>query len=164
VVDQAEFARYDRDAALLLRPGTPVPDDVTHVGFYVDGAIQGVVPRIEGDHPHLLFDARTAEGLAATGQPADARAAEVIQRVITADADQAGRTFRMLVLSAPDSPDTVRLAAPIRNTKTAGPSSRPLAWAVAPRVVPVAQLTSGIETIDELDALDALNTDGGAPP
>ena len=65
----------------------------------------------------------------------------------------AGATHHVLLLSRSDDRDTLVLGAAVRNTKRA--SGRPLAWAVASRIVRYSSLAQQPATTDDLDRLEA---------
>lgn len=150
VTGQHDFARYQSTGAIVLDADQQVADSVTHVAFY-NRAIQPVVAAILDDHPNRLFSSSTCEQLRSTGRPTDAVVAKLIEDAIRTDSGMVGSSHRVLVLSEPDAAETMVLPAPVKNTKHS--RSRPVAWTVGPRVIPVRALAAGPATTDELDAL-----------
>lgn len=76
--------------------------------------------------------------------------ADLIDDALRSDAASVGSNYQVLVLSPPDSPETIVLNEPIKNTKTS--KGRPIAWTVSSKVVPVRALLDGPSTTDGLDA------------
>lgn len=148
VTGRYDYARYQATGALVLPAEQQVADGVTHVGFYAK-AIQPHVAAIVADHPNLLFQPATAVQLRATNKPTDAKVAEVIDDALAAEPDLAGRTHRVILLSPVNDESTLVLDEPVKNTKVLG--SRPVAWTVGPKVVPLRALSGSPSTTDELD-------------
>ncbi len=148
VTGQHDYARYLESTALVLPADQQIPDGVTHVGFYAK-AIQPHVPVILADHPNLLFTAMTAEQLQGTGKQSDRIVSGLIKKAVWTQTDLVGRSHRVLLLSAPDHPDTLRLEQPVQNTKRI--SGRPVAWTVGPKAVPLRLLATSPPTTDDLD-------------
>lgn len=150
--DPLHQAQYTNLQALVLDVDDEIPPEVTHIGFYSNGAIQVLVPRIEADYPGLLFSRSTVRQLRETGSADDAAVAAVVQQSLDRDDDLANATHRLLLLSAPDAEQTIVLNEPVRNTTTH--NGKPLAWAVAPRPVPLAALGRSPATTDELQRFE----------
>lgn len=154
LVEPTALARYQRSGALVLDVEDAMPDQVSHVGFYADGAIGTLVPAIVADYRGLLFGDSVAAQLRATGNAEDASAADFIDASLRAEDDLAGRTKRVLLLSAPDDPlRTLTLDEQVLNTTER--DGRRLAWAVGPRVVRYEALARRPTTTTELDAIEA---------
>jgi putative ATP-dependent endonuclease of OLD family len=155
-----DHTRYLETSALVLEASFTVPAEVTHVAFYAKG-IQPHIPRIVADHPGLSFTEQTAQLLRGTGKANDQRAAAVIDRMVQMDPTLAGTGRRVLLLSAPDAPETLVLEEPVTNTKRI--SGRPVAWTLGPKLIPVQALAAGVTTTDDLDkAIDRLSAKGAA--
>jgi sugar/nucleoside kinase (ribokinase family) len=155
VAEKLDYARYQANLVLILDVDQSLPDNLTHVGFYLDGAIQPPIPAIVADYPGLLLALSTADQLEQTGRPEDQRAAQLIRTLVSADESLADSTRRVLLLSAPDSdPATLVLDRPIQNTKKHR-TGRSLAWTVGPSVVRVSSLAHSPATTDELDRFEA---------
>ena len=113
-----------------------------------------LVPAIVADYRGLLFGDSVAAQLRATGNAEDASAADFIDASLRAEDDLAGRTKRVLLLSAPDDPlRTLTLDEQVLNTTER--DGRRLAWAVGPRVVRYEALARRPTTTTELDAIEA---------
>ena len=148
VVGQHDHARYLSDSAIVLTGAVDSGIEFTRVGFY-SRAILPHVPLVLADHPNLQLSGETSAQLRATGKDVDRRLAEFVDRLIWENKDLAGTTARVLLLSGPESADTVVLPDQIKNTKQL--SSKPVAWTIGPRVIPLDALTSGVSTTDDLD-------------
>jgi energy-coupling factor transporter ATP-binding protein EcfA2 len=144
-----DLAHYQEHGAIVLEQDAQLPGGVTHVAFYSAG-IQPVIPGIVDNHPNRLFSSETSQQLRSTGKPGDAKVADLIDDALRSDAASVGSNYQVLVLSPPDSPETIVLNEPIKNTKTS--KGRPIAWTVSSKVVPVRALLDGPSTTDGLDA------------
>lgn len=153
IANKLDHARYTNLSALLVDVDQQIPTDVTNIGFYVDGAIQPMIPRIEADYPGLLLSASTAAQLRATGRDPDTKAAGLIEGFLRVEDALANSTHRVLLLSAADDPSTIILDQPVQNTKQR--NNKPLAWTVGPRVVRLEALRRNPKTTEELEKFDA---------
>jgi hypothetical protein len=153
VANKLDNARYTSLGALIIEVDQQIPPGVTHVAFYVDGAIQPTIPKIEADYPGLLFSSSTVEQLRATGKAQDARVASLIEQSLRVEDVLAHLTHRLLLLSRPDDPVTMNLEQPIKNTKQR--NGKPLAWTVGPKVVPLAIVAQQPRTTGEMEKLEA---------
>ena len=152
VTGQHDYARYHSTGAITIDSSVEIPESASHVAFY-SRVIQPHIPMILADHPNRLFAESTCAQLRATGHTTDAVVANVIEAAIRGDSNLVGTSQRVLVLSTPDSSETIVLDEPIENTKSS--KGRPIAWTIGPKVVPVAALASGPRTTTELDKLIA---------
>jgi hypothetical protein len=153
LANKPDYVRYQQSGAIVRNVSEFIPPTVTHVAFYVDGAIQSVVPRIVADYPGLLFATSTVEQLRTTGSQADELAAQLIEASTQLDDDLVGTAHRVILLTAADAQDTLELPAPVRNTRQR--DGRPLAWAIASRVVSYASLAEQPVTTEDLDRIEA---------
>lgn len=149
VTDDRAYPRYQASSALLLNADVDLPADLTHVGFYVGGAIQPEIASVVADYTGLFLSEMTAAQLRSSAQPVDQRAADLIDDIVRSDPSLAQRTHRLLLLSDAADPSTLTLSAPVKNTKQH--AGRPLAWAVGSRVLRTTSLAQGPATTDELD-------------
>lgn len=136
----------------MLDPDHPLPGSPTHVGFYVERAIQPPIARILADYEGLHFSRSTVEQLRSTGRANDAHAADLVHASINADDDHHNTTRRLLLLSSPTASETFTLRQPIENTRQH--NGRPVAWTAGPRPVSLAALVTHPATTDQLDAAD----------
>ena len=101
------------------------------------GAIQPLVPRIETVVDQLVFTEEAAAELRASGGPLGARIAAAIEGSQSGSLRSAGGTYKVFLLSAPESGATVRLDGPIVSD-TIGRGGKSFAWTMgrATRVWP----------------------------
>jgi putative ATP-dependent endonuclease of the OLD family len=149
VANGLDLAMYSRHGAIVMPSDQPVPESVTHVGFYSAGEISAIVPSVLAHHQRILIAPETADQLRQTGRPNDEVVARAIESLLEVTGP-ASDAQRLLVLTPPDDPRTIELDRPIRNTKVH--NGRPLAWTVGNRTVSVASLRTAPSTTDELDA------------
>lgn len=152
LVDKTALARYQRSDVLILDVEQQLPDDLTHVGFYVDGAIATTVPAILRDYRGLSFSAASVEQLRSTDTLVDLQAADLIQESLRVGDDLAHTTQRVLLLSPPGDPRTLTLPQPVVNTMER--AGRPVAWAFKERVVHYRALAAEPTTTTELDEFE----------
>ncbi|MGH8910431.1 MAG: hypothetical protein ACRD0K_29025, partial [Egibacteraceae bacterium] len=152
VAGRLDYAEYVELGAYITEPERTLAPDLSHLGFYVDGAIQPVIPRILARYNHIAFTAEVRDQLRATGRPSDARLADVIDRATVDGGGRAGQRWQVLLLSPADGDGTVTLQQPVTNTKT-NARGRPFAWTVGHRVTRLSALLQGPATTDELEAL-----------
>ena len=150
--DQSASARYQESSACVLDPTRPVAPEVTHVGFYVDGVIREAVPLIKGRYGSLRFDDETVNSLSKTTKETDRRAAELIREWVSEENYPYGSVHQLLLLSPPQSEETLRLSQPVENTKVTT-KGRPMAWLIGQRTTTYAALAQNPTTTDELEQL-----------
>jgi putative ATP-dependent endonuclease of OLD family len=165
LTDKQEAARYETYRAILVPDDIDLPEGTTHVGFY-DSGIRPHIPHILADHPNLVLSSTTADQLRSTGRALDAEVAAFVDAVVATQVLRSIATGHVLLLSpAPEfevvpeadadeariSNGTLVLPRPIKNTRRQ--NGRPVAWTVAPRMIPYAALEAGPNTTDQLDAL-----------
>jgi hypothetical protein len=153
VANKLDHARYTSLSALIVDVDQQIPSDVSHIGFYTEGAVQPMIPRIEADYPGLLFSASTAKQLRATGKAADTRVAKLIENFLRVEDTLAQSTHHLLLLTPADDASTIILDQPVHNTKQR--NGKPLAWTVGPKVVQLAALHRNPKTTDELEKFEA---------
>jgi len=153
VTSATDLSRYGEHGAILLDPRhQQVPGSITHIGFYVRGAIQPTIPAIREVYTGLVLNETTVAQLKATGRDDDAQAAEVIRALLDTDESLHAIRHNLALLSRPADADTLVLETPVENTKRL--HDRPLAWAVGPRLVPYAALAACPKTTDELEQIE----------
>ncbi len=142
------WPEYLSFAAYVCQPDRPFRPDTTHLGFYCGGAIQPLVPVIERWLPAVLFTHRQAAELRSRW---DRRLADLVDRLLDAGPRTDGASYGVMLLSAPESPDTVRLASAIKNDLVS-PGGRTAAWTQNQRYVDMDRLRSGVEVTSQLGA------------
>jgi hypothetical protein len=161
VADKAAWARYFRTTAGLLDASRPLPPEVSHLAFYVDGEIKPTVPLIRVRYGSLRFSQDNVTRLLETGSESDRRAADLVTDWLGAGEVSEGAVHHLVLLSSPDADTTLRLDAPVRNTKTTA-KGKPMAWVVGQRTTSFSALASGPATTDELEDRDRVI--GHTPP
>tara|TARA_R110002072_G_scaffold90692_5_gene202910 strand:+ start:18841 stop:19797 length:957 start_codon:yes stop_codon:yes gene_type:complete len=112
---------------------------VHRMGFYSQGVIYPLLPRITALFDDVVMEKNSQAG--ALGQ--------LVDRLVDEGYRPEGERFKVMMLSAPDSPDTITLEQPIKNDKRSK-SAKPTAFTMGQRYVPserllVAMLTSDLD-------------------
>lgn len=153
VAARVAYGEYQNHVVYVCQPGRAFRRGLTHLGFYTDGAIQPLVPRIVAVADNVPFTAEEAAHRRATGDPIEARIAATIdaglEQAPGAGLRTPGETYQVFLLSPPDDPATVRLVGPIVND-TVGRGGRTFAWTMGQRYVSLTRLTSGAAKTSEL--------------
>jgi len=140
------WPEYQGHATYVCQPNRTFREGLTHFGFYADGQIQPLIPRIQGHEIAVPF---TDAEVARRQQLGETRTAELIRLLLADGSRQEGEAHDVILLSGPDDPETVRLPHPIRNdTVTAG--GKPWAWTLGQRYTRLDKLTSGITRTSQL--------------
>ena len=151
VIVPASFAygQYLQNSVYACQPGRSFRPSVSHLGFYVAGAIQVHVPLIRYREERVTFsDAEVAVRMA--GADTDRLIGKFIQDRLSDGSWENGAIGQVFVLSGPQDHDTVRLAHPIIND-TVSASGRHIAWVRNQRYVSLAILTRpDIQVVSDL--------------
>jgi hypothetical protein len=141
VVVAARFAypEYLKRSVYVCQPERAFRDELTHMGFYANSAIQSHVPRIRHREDLVTFTHQEAAARAA-GSATDRLISGVIELLLADGPREEGKQYQIFLLSGPEDPDTVHLAQPIAND-TVAESGRPWAWTMGQRYVSLADLT-----------------------
>ena len=140
VAARSAWPFYKETAAYVCQPNRAFRDGLTHLGFYSDGAVQPLVPRIIRHIPTMSFTMEEAERRAGDGE---ATVAESIETALKNGTRVEGEAYVVFLLSDAEAADTVKLASPIVNdTKTA--SGKTWAWTLGQRYTSLERLTSGV--------------------
>lgn len=146
VAARSAWPEYQVSGAYVHQPDRSFREDVAYLGFYADGAIQPLVARIRARYPSLAF---TDDEVARRESIGETEVARLIEHLIAQDARTAGEHYGIILLSGPDSPDTVVLDHPIVNdSRTA--SGRVWAWTLGQRYTSIERLRSGAHRTSEL--------------
>ena len=146
-------AEYLRSNVFAGEPGRGISPDVRYIAFYEGGEIRTDIPRVLARHDDLVFDLTTAESLNSSSNETDIALAKFIREELDSGRRAPGETRQVFLLTGPDSDQTVRLGAPITNTKVS-PGGKPMAWVVRTRMTWKSVITSGATTTDQLDELE----------
>lgn len=129
VAARVAWPEYQRFSAYVCQPDRTFREGLTHFGFYANGAIQALVPRINAHHPSVLFSHAEATQRRAAGEH---EVADLIEAMLEGGLRSDGDAYGVLLLSGPDDGDTVRLDAPITNDTTTV-SGKPWGWTLSQR-------------------------------
>jgi len=146
VAARAAWPEYQATGAYICQPDRSFRGDITHLGFYADGAIQPLIATIRDRQPSVVLSADEAGRRRAAGE---AGLADVIEAVLRAGTRVPGQSYGVFVLSGPDDTDTVRLDNAIRNDTTAE-SGRVWAWTLSQRYTSLSKLRSGARLTSQL--------------
>src|SRR5687767_8578748 len=78
------LADYERTKAYICQPHRSFREGIDFLGFYAKRKIEPFFPRVLGFRPNLIFSPETAQRLKQSGDPVDARVAEVIETELAA--------------------------------------------------------------------------------
>jgi hypothetical protein len=153
VVVAARFAypEYLKRSVYVCQTERAFRGGLTHMGFYANSAIQPHMPRIRYREDLVTFTREEAAARKA-GSDLDRLVGQVIETLLGDGPREEGKQYQVFLLSAPEDPDTVRLAHPITNDTVAA-SGRPWAWTMGQRYVSLAGLTRpGVTVTSDLGA------------
>jgi len=139
VAARTAWPEYQTIGAYICQPDRSFREDVIHLGFYAEGAIQPLVAKILGRHANVVLSSNEAANRRAAG---DAALAAVIEEVLRADVRTEGQSYGVFVLSGPGEDQTVDLGHTILNDTTAE-SGRVWAWTLSQRYTRLTKLRSG---------------------
>lgn len=117
------WPEYNQIYAYVCQANRPF-QNVSRVAFYSKGQIHPIVPKILESHEDVVV---------ATEQGAGALA-DLVQRLIAEQRREEGEHFKVFLLSAPESPETLRLVGPIPNDMRSK-SGKPTAFTMGQRYV-----------------------------
>lgn len=150
VAGNTAYPEYLDYQAYVGHPNRPFRGSVQRMAFYKAGAIQREVPRVLDVRQSVTFERDYVKRLYDTGESSDRDIADLIQVLLEETSRPAGGVFDVVVLSAPDDPETFVLSSPIINTKI-GPSGKPVPITMGQyRYVASEALKSQPTTTDEL--------------
>jgi len=140
------WPEYLESAAYVCQPDRSFRPDVSHLGFYAEGQIQMLIPKIRARYPSIVFSEAQVKTLRAAGEET---LADVVDRALSRGTRSDGESYGVFVLSGRDDPDTVRLEIPIEND-TRTESGRSWAWTLSQRYTSLDRLRSGARWTSEL--------------
>jgi len=130
------WPEYNEYHAYVCQPNRPF-QQVARLGFYSKGVIYSLVPQILASYDEVEM-VRNAD----SGELND-----LVNRVLDAELRQEGKKYEVMLLSAPDSPDTLVLPQPIPNNKMSK-TGKPTAFTMGQRYVSSAALLAAKTTSD----------------
>lgn len=98
------WPKYNEIHAYVCQPNRPF-QQVTRMAFYSKGQIYPLVPKILESHNEVVMKKGAYSGVLG----------DLISRLMDEKQYPDGETFKVMILSAPDSPDTMKLPQPIPN-------------------------------------------------
>ncbi len=148
VAARAAWPEYQYTSAYVCQPDRSFRVGVvTHFGFYAEGAIQPLVPRIRKYLPSVPFTRVEADTRRAAGEQ---EVGDLIDRLLDDGPRTEGSLYGVLLLSGPDDPATVRLAHAVQNDTTTRATGRNWAWTIGQRYTRLDRLRSGAKVTSEL--------------
>ena len=109
------WPEYNQVYAYICQPKRPF-QQVTHVAFYSRGQLYPLIPRILESYDEVTMIAGQHSGVLG----------DLVERLIKEQRRDEGERYKVLLLSHPDSPDTIHLTASIPNdlkSKTGKPTA-----------------------------------------
>ena len=149
VAARVAYGEYLEYSAYICQAERAFKAGLTHMGFYVRGAIQVHVPHIHRVEDHVSF---TDEEAAARkgSQPEDELIGQIIERTLAANTREPGQQYQIFLLSGPEDADTVQLTQAITND-TVSAKGRITAWVQGQRYTSLAKLTApGVHLTSDL--------------
>ncbi len=146
VAARSAWPEYQRTSAYVGQPDRSFRAGLTHFGFYAEGAIQRLVPRIRQHFPSVAFTRDEAHARRMAGE---AEVGDLIDRLLDDDSRTDGESYCITLLTGRDSPATVVLADVVQNDMvTTG--GRNWAWTLGQRYAKLDRLRSGVRFTSEL--------------
>jgi hypothetical protein len=138
VVVAARFAwpEYNQVHAYVCLPNRSF-QQVSRVVFYSKGKIHPLVPRILERHDDVVMLSGQYSGILGV----------LVERLIKEQRRDEGERYKVLMLSAPDSPDTLRLTGPVSNDLTSK-AGKPTAFTQGQRYIASERLLMAKTTSD----------------
>lgn len=130
------WPEYNQIHAYVCQPNRPF-QQVSRVAFYSKGQIYPRVPRILERHDDVVMVAGEYPGMLG----------ELVERLIKEQRREEGGRYKILMLSAPDSPETLRLPGPVLNNLKSK-SGKPTAFTMGQRYVASERLLVAKTTSD----------------
>jgi len=146
VAARSAWPEYQETSAYVCQPDRSFREGLAHLGFYAEGAIQPLVPRIRRHLPSVPFTREEAGARRAAGQE---EIGELIDRLLDDGSRNEGSSYGVLLLSGPGDEETVVLSAPVQNDTVTG-TGRNWAWTLGQRYTRLDRLKSGVTATSQL--------------
>jgi hypothetical protein len=130
------WPEYQQISAYVCQPNRPF-QQVSRIAFYSKGQIYPLVPKILDSRNEVVIKKGVHDGLLGV----------LVDRLIDEKRRTEDETFKVLLLSAPDSPDTLKLPQPILNNSKSK-TGKPTAFTMSQRYVASASLLTAKYTSD----------------
>ena len=142
------WPEYQKIDAYVCQPNRPF-QKVDRLAFYSKGLIHPLVPKIIERHDEVVMAHDPKKQLPIDSLPS-LPVERLVKRLLAEKRREEGDIFKVLLLSAPDSPDTLKLPAPIPNDLKSE-SGKPTAFTMGQRYVSSKKLLAAKTTSDLLD-------------
>ena len=136
VAARSAYPQYLRHGAYVCAPGRRFRQGIQYLGFYTEKEIKPEVARIQHIQPVVSITPAGVASLREAGDSTSQRLAVVAEGFLSAPEPARDGDFQIILLSPPDSPETVLLAAPV-------PHLGRHAWTQNQRYVRLEQLRAG---------------------
>ncbi|WP_442508330.1 hypothetical protein SH528x_007299 [Novipirellula sp. SH528] len=136
VAARSAWDEYNEIHAYVCQPKRSF-QQVSRIGFYSKQNIYPLVPMIMETHDDVVMERDAHEGSLGV----------LVNRLLDEDRREEGRRFKVFILSAPDSTDTLKLSKPIPNDKRSK-SGKGTAFTMGQRYVASAALIEANTTTD----------------
>lgn len=146
VAARVAWPEYQRTGAYVGQPDRAFRSGLSHFGFYANGAIQPLVPRIRRHLPSVPFTRTEADARRTSGE---AEVGDLIDRLLDEDSRTDGEPYCIVLLTNADDPSTVVLPHAVQND-TVTSSGRNWAWTLGQRYTRLDRLRSGVRFTSEL--------------
>jgi len=140
VAARIAYNEYGEHSAYICQPGRAFRTGLTHMGFYLDGAIQVHIPLIRHVADHVTFTPEEAASRRA-GAERDQVIGQVIESTLAKGTREEEQQYQIFLLSGQDDAQTIKLPQPITNNAVSA-SGRPSAWVQGQRYTSLAKLTA----------------------
>lgn len=146
VAARTAWPEYQRTGAYVGQPDRAFRAGLTHFGFYADGAIQRLVPRIRRHLSSVPFTRAEADARRSSDE---AEVGDLIDRLLDEDSRTEGEPYCIVLLTDAADPGTVALPYAVQND-TVTASGRKWAWTLGQRYTRLDRLSSGVRVTSEL--------------
>ncbi len=143
------YPDYFLTHAYVCQPARPFRSGLERLGFYAEGKIQREVPKILHREDNVIFSTEEARTRARRRGRQTKAIGKVIEKLLKKGRIAPGEAHQVFVLTAPEADETMRLSAPITNTKV-DKNGKPWAWTMGQGYVAGTALQEA-KTTTELD-------------
>lgn len=134
VAARSAWPEYNEIHAYVCQPNRPF-QQVSRVAFYSKGQVYPLVPKILSSYQDIEMKNGVYEG----------ELGKLVARILDEKRRTEGESFKVLLLSSPDSPDTLKLSAPILNDAKSK-TGKPTAFTMSQRYVSSTSLLTAKQT------------------
>ena len=142
------LSEYERLGAYICQPHRSFRTS-SHLAFYAHGAIDRRVPKIVGGVESIILTEARVRARKDLGAETRDGLLKLVEKLEALAPERVGQENKVLLLSAPDSPDTITLPHDVRNDLVSE-SGRTTAFTQGQRYVPLESLKSAPQTTSAL--------------